>query len=74
MKNLSIKNYEKPTPKTWKYLADFGLLMIPTVQIFLGSAPDGTFTPTQSWAISGIVSITAVAFKFLTKLIGGKEA
>jgi hypothetical protein len=73
MKKLSIKNYEKPTPKFWKYIADFGLLMIPTVQLVLGGAPEGTFTSTQSWAISSIVSVTAVAFKFLTKLMGGEE-
>jgi hypothetical protein len=66
-KQFSIKNYDNPTPKNWKVVADFGLLMIPVVQAFIGAAPEGALTPFQSWLIGGVVSVLAVGFKFFTK-------
>lgn len=69
----NIKNYHKPTPKALKHLGDLALIMIPTIQGAVASAPDGTFTATQSWAIGAISSTILVLFKFATKMFAEED-
>jgi hypothetical protein len=64
----SIKNIGKRTPKHLKMLGDFCILMIPTIQAGLISAPEGTFTEHQVWLISFLSSCLLVSVKFFTKL------
>ena len=64
----SIKNIGKRTPKHLKMLGDFSILMIPTIQAGLVSAPEGTFTEYQVWLIGFVSSCLLVGVKFFTKL------
>lgn len=69
----NIKNYHKPTPVRLKAIGDLGLLLIPTIQGFLASAPEGTFTPTQLWLIGAVSSTVLVIVKFGTKMFAEEE-
>jgi hypothetical protein len=69
----NIKNYNKPTPKALKQLGDLALAMIPTIQLSVAAAPEGTFTATQSWAIGAASSIILVLFKFATKMFAEED-
>lgn len=64
----SLKNIKKRTPVKLKMLGDFALMLIPTIQAGIGSAPEGLFTPAQSWAIGFVSSLFLVGFKFFTKM------
>lgn len=69
----SLKNIKKRTPIKLKMLGDFALMLIPTIQAGIGSAPEGVFTPGQSWAIGFVSSIVLVGFKFFTKMFTDEE-
>lgn len=63
---FSPKHYGSPTPKKWRMIGDFCLVLLPTIQVGLANAP--SISDNTKYWIGFISTILLVAAKFYTNM------
>lgn len=66
-----LKNFYEPTPKNFRVLGDFFLIMIPVIQVGLSAAPN--MTDNMKYWVGFFCTLTLTAAKFATNLAKEKS-
>jgi hypothetical protein len=68
--SLEVKNYNKRTPATLKFVADLLLVLIPFVETISLTCPD---FPGKKWVFWGIITAFSL-FKVVSKFVADQSA
>lgn len=59
-----IKKYGEPTPKYWRQIGDFALVLIPALHVAIGNAPN--FNEDMKYWLMIACDVALLALKFWT--------